>query len=119
MLTGVSGFYLPVLEEGSILDCPDLPDAALEATIRQGTYPFSTFQFCAPTGSGIYEPAPADTVELAQSSWVWEDGTGQIEARKLRVAYLILDPSSYTEELIDSDRALAEDVELLRRMLQN
>jgi hypothetical protein len=102
-LNSVSGFYLPVLEPSQIQDCEDLPDATLENQVRGQSYNFSTFNQCAPTGSGVYTPQPNDVVEWDGTWWSWEDGTGTVIAQKHRGGRLIIDEANWTDELMASD----------------
>ncbi|MFO0611703.1 MAG: hypothetical protein U0414_03880 [Polyangiaceae bacterium] len=102
-LKGVSGFYLPVLSPTDIQDCPDLSDAALEALARGGSYAFSTYAQCMPTGSGTYAPKPNDHVELGEETWEWEDGTGVVVATKRRTVRVVIDESNWTDPLLASD----------------
>lgn len=102
-LTGVSGFYLPHLEPGDLPSCANAPDAELEATVRSQSFAFSTFDLCAPTGSGTYTPAEGDVVTLDEIYWEWDDAEVGVLARKSRRGTLVIDPSHYTDEMLASN----------------
>jgi hypothetical protein len=105
-MTNVFGTYLPVAPAGiseAMDSCTQLTASAAETTARATALQAATFELCAPTGSISYTPRANDRFELlADESWAWEEGTGQVLLRGQRTLRVTLDPSNYTPELMSS-----------------
>lgn len=108
MLSFVSGTYLPVASAAltnEIAGCAKLEPKVAEESVRKAKLPFETFQWCAPTGSGIYEPEARDTFALGDEYWEWDDGPigGGVLLRRTRSATLDVFEKNHTPALIASN----------------
>jgi len=108
VLSFVSGTYLPVASPALANDmagCAKLEPKLAEESVRKAKLPFETFQWCSPTGSGIYEPEARDTFALGDEYWEWDDGPigGGVVLRRTRSATLQVFEKNHTPALIASN----------------
>ncbi len=106
VLTGAAGFYLPPAP-------PDLALALSGCTSRGGDelqkaglnakYPFETFFWCAPTGSGVYAPNLIDEVELQGGPFWSYDETPGVALRLRHAAALRVHEDNHTPQLLASN----------------
>lgn len=104
----VSGTYLPIASAGLATDiagCAKLDPKAAEESVRRAKLPFETFQYCSPTGSGIYEPEARDSFALGDEYWEWDDGPigGGVMLKRTRSATLEVAEANHTKALIASN----------------
>lgn len=108
VMTFVSGTYLPIASPAlanEIAGCAKLEPKVAEESVRKAKLPFETFQWCSPTGSGVYEPEARDTFALGDEYWEWDDGPigGGVVLRRTRSATLQVFEKNHTPALIASN----------------
>ncbi len=103
----VAGTWVPVAQYNDVVAlgrCADLDVAGAEKTTRNTKLTYRTFNYCAPTGDYTYGAAKADVFSTAAGAVLeWSEDSGKVLVQKTHGAKLVLDPSSWTPELISSD----------------
>ncbi|MBL8951966.1 MAG: hypothetical protein JNK82_14380 [Myxococcaceae bacterium] len=107
VVEGVAGSWVPPAQYNDALAlraCADLDEKKAESTARDTKLGYTVFSWCAPVGSGSYLASPVDTFAADPNAFIeLSDQTGKVLARKINDAKVVLDPSSYTPELLQSD----------------
>jgi hypothetical protein len=108
-LRAVVGNYLPISTPDltdAMDPCPDLNQAAAQATVLTTALPFTTFQLCQWSGFGSYDVAGDDTIAFeTEATWNWYDDppNQQVMLVKHWSGRVIVNPNNYAPELMSSD----------------
>ncbi len=107
VLDAISATYLPSEIPGleQRLDaCPELSKEQAHALAFAASLPYSTFDYCTPTGSGRYQPAPGDALELGKPfvGWGQANAFAPVDLFLRTPATLTVSPKHHTPELLQS-----------------
>lgn len=107
VIEAVAGSWVPpasYVDTLALRRCASLDVKTADETVRKTKLPYTVFDWCAPRGSYEYSVAPADAFAVvAAAVFEWSEESGAVMLRKVHDARLVLDPSSYTPELLQSD----------------
>src|SRR5262245_51804227 len=108
-LRALMGEYLPAATpwlDAELSACPNLDEELASQVVLDSGFVYSVFLACYPLGFGVYSPNALDAITFDPgASWAWQEDpvAPRVLFTKSSSGRLVLDPSNFTRELIQSD----------------